>query len=148
VGLVMQRTVPTIAASAPLPDALTRLLATPDRFLVVLDAGLPIGMLTDQQFVRTLGEPLRSAWLAALRNPDTWKGAPEAPLAETIAQTAGGLADTALPSIDIQATQDEAIRVMIEGGYERLVVLDEERRLAGLLARRGLLRALAQSSAG
>ena len=43
----MQRAVPTIAAATPLAEALARLLAAPDRFLVVLDAGRPVGTLTD-----------------------------------------------------------------------------------------------------
>ena len=69
VGLVMQRAVPTITAATPLPETLARVLAAPDRFLVVLDAGRPLGTLTDLYLARTLGEPLRSIWLAALRIP-------------------------------------------------------------------------------
>jgi CBS-domain-containing membrane protein len=145
VGLVMQRAVPAIAASAPLAETLARLLAAPDRFLVVLDAGRPIGTLTDLYLARTLGEPLRSAWLAALR-------VPAVPLPAWIdgagdELTAGGLAEPAPPSIAMQATQDQAIQHMLAGGHERLLVLDEQGQLAGMLARRGLLRALAQASA-
>jgi CBS domain-containing protein len=144
VGLVMQRAVPTIAAATPLAETLARLLAASERFLVVLDAGRPVGILTDLHLARTLDEPLRSIWLAALRVPPA-----PLPLAFNEAgaePTAGGLADPAAPRIDVQATQDSAIQRMLAGGYERLLVLDEHGQLAGLLARRGLLRALAQSS--
>ncbi len=145
VGLVMQRAVPTIAAATPLAEALARLLAAPDRFLVVLDAGRPIGTLTDLYLARTLGEPLRSTWLAALR-------VPAVPLPIVLdgagaELTAGGLAEPNTPSIDAQATLDAAIQRMLAGGYERLLVLDDQGQIAGLLARRSLLRALAQASA-
>ena len=145
VGLVMQGAVPTIAADTPLAETLARLLAAPERFLVVLQAGQPIGTLTDLYLARTLGEPLRSAWLAALR-------VPAVPLPATLNAadselTAGGLAEPNPPSIDLQATMDVAIQHMLAGGHERLLVLDDQGQVAGLLARRSLLRALAQASA-
>jgi CBS domain-containing protein len=145
VGLVMQGAVPTIAAATPLAETLARLLAAPDRFLVVLDAGRPVGTLTDLYLALTLGEPLRSIWLAALR-------VPAVPLPAGLdgagaELTAGGVAEPNLPSIDTQANLDAAIQHMLAGGFERLVVLDEHGLVAGLLARRSLLRALAQASA-
>ena len=145
VGLVMQRAVPTIAAATPLAEAMARLLVAPDRFLVVLHAGRPVGTLTDLYLARTLGEPLRSTWLAALR-------VPAVPLPTVLEGagaelTAGGLAEPNTPSIDTQATLDVAIQRMLAGGYERLLVLDDQGQIAGLLARRSLLRALAQASA-
>jgi len=147
VGLVMQRAVPTIAAATPLAEALARLLTAPDRFLVVLEAGQPIGTLTDLYLARTLTEPLRSAWLAALRIPPV-------PLpvlldgADASAElTAGGIAEPNTPSIDEHATVDVAMQRMLAGGYERLLVLDDQHQIAGLLSRRSLLRALAQASA-
>jgi CBS domain-containing protein len=145
VGLVMQRAVPTIAAATPLVEALARLLATPDRFLVVLDAGRPVGTLTDLYLARTLGEPLRSTWLAALRV----SAVPLPTVLEGVGAelTAGRLAEPSTPSIDAQATLDVAIQRMLAGGYERLLVLDDQGQIAGLLARRSLLRALAQASA-
>jgi predicted transcriptional regulator len=42
---------------------------------------------------------------------------------------------------------DVAIQRMLAGSYERLLVLDDQGHVAGLLARRSLLRALAQASA-
>jgi CBS domain-containing protein len=145
VGLVMQRAVPTIAAGTPLAETLARLLAAPERFLVVLQAGQPVGTLTDLYLARTLGEPLRSTWLAALR-------VPAVPLPALLngadtELTAGGLAEPNVPNIDLQATMDVAIQHMLAGGHERLVVLDDQGQVAGLLARRSLLRALAQASA-
>ena len=145
VRLVMQTAVPTIAAAAPLAATLTRLLGTADRFLVVVDAGRPIGALTDAQILSQLDMPLRTAWLEALRAPD-------APLPQAFEfvmadRTAGDVAGP-VATIDLLATQDDATRLMLDQGHERLVVVDDQGRLAGLLARRGLLRALAQVGAG
>jgi len=134
-----------IAADTPLAETLARLLAAPDRFLVVLQAGRPVGTLTDLYLARTLGEPLRSAWLAALRVPAV--PLPAVLEGANAALTAAGLADQAMPSVDQQATMDVAIERMLTGGYERLLVLDQQGQVVGLLARRSLLRALAQSSA-
>ena len=61
--------------------------------------------------------------------------------------TAGGLAEPNPPSINLRATMDVAIQHMLAGGHERLLVLDDQGQVAGLLARRSLLRALAQASA-
>jgi phospholipid/cholesterol/gamma-HCH transport system substrate-binding protein len=47
--------------------------------------------------------------------------------------TAGGLAEPNTPSIDAQATLDAAIQHMLAGGYERLLVLDDQGYVAGLL---------------
>ena len=145
VGLVMQRVMPTITADTPLAEVLARLLAAPDRFLVVLDAGRPVGTLTDLYLARRLGEPLRTTWLAALRIPAV--PLPTVLEGADAELTAGGLAEPNTPSIDAQATLDVAIQRMLAGGYQRLLVLDDQGQIAGLLARRSLLRALAQASA-
>ena len=94
---------------------------------------------------RNLPLPLRSIWLAALR-------VPAVPLPAGLdgagaELTAGGVAEPNVPTIDMQASLDAAIQHMLAGGIERLVVLDDHGLVAGLLARRSLLRALAQASA-
>ena len=40
--------------------------------------------------------------------------------------------------------QNDAIRVMLDGNHQRLAVIDESGQLVGLLAKRTLLRSLAQ----
>jgi CBS domain-containing protein len=143
VGLVMQGAVPAIAATALLSDAMAQLLATPERFLVVVADGRPLGTLSDRLLAQALREPLRSIWLGALRGPESPLAVPAEIAAET---TAGLLADRDAPTIDARATQDDAIVAMLEGGHERLLVVDDAGKLVGLVARRGLLRALAQAS--
>jgi CBS domain-containing protein len=138
----MQTAVPTIAASAPLAAALPQLLAAPARFLVVVEDGRPTGVLDEVLIAGQLREPLRDAWLALLRAPAA--GLPPA-LEFTTELRAGDIAAPA-PTISALATEDQAIRALLDGGHERLVVVDQDGRLAGLLARRGMLRALAQES--
>lgn len=145
VHLVMQRAVPTIAPIVSLPLALEQLLSAADRFLIVVADGLPIGTLSDVQLLNRLDGPTRIAWLQALQQPD----APLSPLFEfgTAQPTASDLAEPA-PIVAAQTTQDDATRLMLDQGHERLLVVDDAGRLVGLLARRALLRALAQESVG
>lgn len=143
VGLVMQRAVPTIPAAATLPGVMSGLIGTPERFLVVTDAGRPVGTLNERLLIERLAEPVRSLWLNVLR----WPGEPLPELPEAADEPAAArLADTSTPTIGEQTAQDEAIQMMLEGEYERLLVVDAEGRLVGLLARRGLLRALGQTT--
>jgi CBS-domain-containing membrane protein len=140
VGLVMQSSVPTVDATESLGAALAQLLAAPLRALVVVEDGKPIGMLDDAQVMQRLDPTQRAAWLAAQRAPG--------PLAPAIDSDmhAGDIA-APIPAVTVQTTELEAIGLMLDGGHEHVVVVDADGRLAGLLARRGLLRALAQESA-
>lgn len=144
VQLVMQRAMPQIAPATPLADALAQLLAAPDRFLLVVDGGRPVGVLADDQLLGRLAGPARAVWLAALQSP-------ESPLAAQLAdaeQPSAGELAAPVPTIGAQATQDDATRLMLEQGHERLMVADDDGRLVGMLSRRSLLRALAQESVG
>ncbi len=142
VGLVMQRVAPTVPAAAPLASLIGQLLAAPDRFVVVVEEGRPRGVISDLTLARQLAEPARAAWLAALREPGLPLSLPES-AGEPGA--AGALANAEMPTIGAGEPLDAAIRQMLAGGHERLVVV-EDGRLAGVLARRGLVRALAQAS--
>ena len=132
ISLVMQRAVPAIPASAGVPQVIAQVLAAPERFAIVLEEGRPLGVISDATLTQRLAEPARAAWLAALR-------APALPL--------GALAERGVPALPEQSTQDEAIRTLLDGDHERLIVTGAEGRLAGVLTRRALLRALAQAAA-
>lgn len=142
VGLVMQRVTPTVPAAAPLASVIGQLLAAPDHFVVVVGEGRPRGLISDVTLTRQLTEPARAAWLAALREPGLPLSLPDS-AGEPGA--AGQLADAEMPTIGAGEPLDAAIRQMLAGGHDRLVVV-EDGRLAGVLARRGLVRALAQAS--
>ncbi len=142
VRLLMQTTVPTIAGATPVPATLRQLLAAPERFLVVIDAGRPIGILTIAIVLAQIEAPTRYEFLQTLRAPTAqpaFAGADPEWSAATLAATA--------PTIAELATQDDAITIMLTDQIERLVVISDEGLLVGLLGRRALLRGLAQLSA-
>lgn len=141
VRLLMQTSVPSVPASAPVATALRQLLAAPERFLIIVDQGRPAGVLSDEQLLKQLQSPLRDEWLTALRfvgTPPAFASAPDQLTTSMLAQSP--------PLISELATQDDAIRMMLENGHERLVAINDEGLLTGLLGRRALLRALAQAS--
>jgi CBS domain-containing protein len=142
VRLLMQTSVPTIPAAAPCARALQMVLAAPEHFLVVVDHGVPVGTIDDASVLRVLENPLRQDWLQALREPASARleGAPAA-------MTAADLA-TPPPTIAELATQHQAIASMIKHNHTRLVVVDNDRRLVGLIGRRAILRSLVQESMG
>jgi CBS-domain-containing membrane protein len=144
VHLVMQTAVPIVAADTPLAEALAYLLAAPARFLVVVAEGQPMGVLHDAQVAERLDQPLRAAWLAGLRAP----GGGLSPAFEFTTELYAGDIAAPAPTIGMAATEQDAIQLMLDGGHERLVVVNEDGRLAGLLARQALLRSLAQASGG
>jgi CBS domain-containing protein len=144
VRLVMQTAVPVVAADAPVAEALAQLLATPSRFLVVIADRRPIGVLHETLVAGRLDDPLRAAWLAALRTPNAMLS----PAFEFTTELRASDIATPVPTIDLAASEQDAIQLMLDGGHERLVVTDEGGELTGLVARPGILRSLAQESAG
>jgi CBS domain-containing protein len=142
VRLLMQTSVPTSAAATPAPATLRQILTAPEHFLVVVEAGKPIGILTLAIVLAQIEAPLRYEFLQALRPasaPPAFAGADPQWSAATLAAAA--------PTIAELATQDDAIAMMLTDQIERLVVINEEGLLVGLLGRRALLRGLAQLSA-
>lgn len=146
VSLIMQMLVPTVPSRTDAATALAQLLRTPSRLLVLVDGVRPTGLLSQAGATRQLRAPLRAAWLAALAGD----GAPLATLAEsaTTGMSAMELTAPDVPLIEARASEYDAIRTLLEGSHQQLVVVDDEGRLAGLVTRRGLLRALAQESSG
>ncbi|HMO56213.1 MAG TPA: DUF190 domain-containing protein [Roseiflexaceae bacterium] len=143
VHLVMQMLVPNVAASAPLSAALTQLLGTAARFLVVVDGGVPVGTLSDTGMLARLSGSARAAWLAAI----TRGGSLPADITAAVeGATAADMADAAPTTIAMHAGQNDAIESILQEQADWIAVVDEQQRLAGLVTRRGLMRALAQES--
>lgn len=143
VSLVMQTMVPQIAANQPLAAALEHLLATPGRYLVVVDAGGHVlGSLSDSSALRGLTGPERDAWLATLQ-----QSAPAAPPPAITERSLELLLERNIPVAAPTDTIIDITRRMLELNAERMPVVDADRKLLGLIARGGLLRALIQESA-
>lgn len=143
VHLVMQASVQQVAAEQRLNVALARLLATPERRLLVVDeAGRLVGQLSDIAALAGLSGAERASFLQALQLE-------QAPAANSLPGMERGfttLIERDPPQIAPQASLLEATRRLIELEVEQLAVVDDERRLLGIIARGGLIRALMQQS--
>lgn len=143
VSLIMQMMVPTAAATSAAPAALGQLLQTPLGALVLMDGARPVGLLSIAGATRQLRDAARAAWVAVLAGDKSQLPA----VTEAAARlTVADLATQDLAMIQSRASEYDAIRALLEGGRQQLVVVDDEGRLAGMVTRRGLLRALAQES--
>ena len=139
-GDVMFKDVPTVSPDAPLTEVLNRILSTPLRRVAVLDAARRVlGVVSDadvlahvsrrpalnimQQLVARLarpsGEMVRlSGWATDVMQKDVYAVHAEKPLAAVV-------------------------QTMIEKTVKRVVVVDEEGRLLGIVDREMILRVLA-----
>jgi predicted transcriptional regulator len=138
----MQTTVATIALDARLPVVLRQLLAAPEQVLVVIEAGQPTGVISLASVLAVLEQPTRTELLQALRSA----GPAPAFAGADPDRTAAHLAAPAVTILEL-ATQDDAIRSLLDQQAERLVVINAAGSLVGMLGRRALLRGLAQLSA-
>lgn len=143
VHLVMQASTHQVSASQSLNVALARLLATPEqRLLVVDDDGRLVGLLSAAAALEGLAGAERASFLQALQ-------AATAPAASALpgqGRNVAALIERDPPLIAPQASLIEAARRLIEQEVEQLAVVDEQRRLLGIIARGGLIRALMQQS--
>ncbi|MFJ4077667.1 CBS domain-containing protein [Streptomyces iakyrus] len=142
IGAVMVRDVVTADRGTPFKEVVRRLGDHRISGLPVIDEDdKVIGVVSETDLMlhqaRT-SEPdgTLSAWAIRLRklNPSVRRNA-----AKSRARTAGEVMSTPAVTVRADATVTEAARVMAEHGIERLPVVDEEDRLAGIVARRDLL---------
>jgi len=121
---------PTIAPTDTLRRAAERMTAhAADRLVVVGDRDEPLGVLRASDVVRAVAQgdlvppsPLDADWLshvkvAYLMTPDP-------------------------RTIDIDADLEEAVGLILEGGFRHLPVVDSDERLVGMLSERDLRAAL------
>jgi CBS-domain-containing membrane protein len=142
VGVVMQSLVPTTTTATRLPGVLDALRHLSGRWLVILHELQPVGYLTDVLICGLLPEAVRAVWVELLRTPNL-------PLPVALAALEGTIGERPLtppPLINNRTPVDEAIRQILEHNYHQMVVVDDDGRLAGMITRRGLIRALAQES--
>jgi CBS domain-containing protein len=142
----MQGVVPTVAAQTAALATLAQLRTVTERFLVVVEEGRPLGVLTDARVLGALPEALQPVWLETLRDAEALF-----PPALEYEMTGKHAADLPLlPAITIPAlaSRNDAIRLLLDQDQERLIVIDDEGHIVGLIGRRVMLRALAQESVG
>jgi CBS-domain-containing membrane protein len=132
-----------VQATQPLNEALHHLLSTPHRYVVVLDdAGLVCGSLSDEDALRRLEGQERTTWITALQRATPTEATELPGSGRCVADLMQHDVATLLPTMDII----EAGHFLLQHDLERAPVVDDEGMLLGLLGRNGLLRALVQES--
>lgn len=142
---LMYREVPTVTPDASLEEIIQVLERGPYRRAVVVDdVDHVVGIITDGDLLR------RSRWgqhpglVARLRSLLTGQPA-RAKLPET-EETALDLMSSPVATIGEDTPLVEALRLMLAYQCKRLPVVDDDRRLIGLLGRASLLRGLLQEN--
>jgi CBS-domain-containing membrane protein len=137
--------VPVVAPDADAQEVLERVLATPLRRVVVVDRdGRALGLIGDRD-VLARSAPEARPWLLRILG-----GQPAPRVAAAGAHPPGGRSTAAslmAPSLVTVRPEDSlvhAIRLMMQHRVKRLVVVDSEGRLRGLVDRREILQRLAE----
>ena len=138
---VMTTDVPTAHPDTPLDELLPRLIDSPIRRVVVVEnTGRVVGLIADAMLLnQSLPEEKPSVW-RAFRH---WLG-----LSEGVAPpaVAADLMTREVFTIGADAPMLDAIEGMVERRVKRLVVVDDEGRLVGMVDRQRALQALAGES--
>jgi len=142
---VMTREVRSIRPEASIAEAIELLIGKRYRALPVVDEQQRVvGILTDGDVLRQLGLPqagveaaMSESELTAQLNALRHSG-----------QTVAGVMRTRLITVNPETPVAEAVRLMTENGIKRLPVVDNDRRLLGMVSRVDVLRALAQPGVG
>ena len=142
VRLVMQTMLPQVSTLARLVSALNQLITNPSaRIAVVDEANHLIGMITAESALRSLSGAERSEFLSAMQRGPT----PNRPLAiGDYAVTTAMVADP--PMIKPTDSVVDATKRLLELQLDSLFVVEDDNRLAGILARGGIVRSLVQQS--
>lgn len=148
VGDVMQQDVPTVRPATPLADVLEALAGVEQRRVVVVDElGRVTGIITDGDLLRRASAEERPGILGRMRERLHGAATHERHLLVS-GRVAADIMTTPVSTIGVDAAPSEAIRLMLEHGVKRLPVLDPEGRLAGLIGRAGVLKALGEATRG
>jgi CBS domain-containing protein len=137
---VMSRDVPTVHPDTPVPEVLDRLVATSFRRVVVVDADRHVlGIILDSDLLRQTQPEARPGLIRALANRLAGR---HALAAATAASTAQEVMERQVLTVCENDTLATAIQNMMTHRTKRLIVLNAQDQLAGILDRRDALRAL------
>ncbi len=135
VGDVMAARVPAVAADADLPEVVERMVGGGFKRVIVLDAaGRPLGLITDGDLVARVRPETRPGLLNALARRGR---APED------GALARDLMSPGVLTVPAGLPVGEAIQHALANRRKRLVVVDGEGRVIGIVDRQDLLRAVA-----
>jgi CBS domain-containing protein len=100
-----------------------------------------LGIITDGDLLQRSQHAAHPGFLARLRSLVTGQAA-DAAFGGATTETAVDLMTAPVINISLQATPEEALRLVLQHGVKRLPVVAENGRLVGLLSRASLLRGL------
>lgn len=142
---VMTTEVVVVNADTPIRE-IARLLSS-KRFgsLPVLDAaGVVVGIVTEEDMVTRAAKihlPRHLDFLGGivyLESPQSF----EAEAQKILAVTAREIMDTRFPAVQPEAPVEDVAAMLLEEGVRRVLVLDEQRRLLGIITRADIVRML------
>ena len=141
---LMTTDVPTVKPEAPIDDVVRLILSSPWRRAVVITPdGRVQGVITDRRLLTRAAADIRPKLLQAFGDlfeaVASWRGTRK-PL------TAADLMYTNVFTVRVDEPVVHAIRAMMQHQVKRLVVVDAEDRLQGIVDRQALLRCLAETS--
>ncbi|SNS19129.1 PII-like signaling protein [Humidesulfovibrio mexicanus] len=138
-GDVMIRDVPTATPDTPLEEALNKLVATPLRRVVVVDGERRVvGIVLDRELIRRFSQQEKPGLLRTLADLLT-------PGATTGRITGVTVREAMRPDVFLvqeDAPLTEVLQRMVETGGKRLVVLDVDGRLRGMVDRDTVLKVI------
>ena len=137
-GDIMFRNVPTVALDANLNEVINKILATPLRRVVVTDEGRHVlGIIVDTDLVKAT--PYKKAgWLPNILS--RFSNAPTDLVNFT--EKAVDVMSREVFAVQPDTPLTDVIRLMVDKQIKRLVVTDEEKRLAGMVSRESILRVM------
>jgi CBS domain-containing protein len=139
-GDIMFRHVPTVAADASLNEVLNKIVATPLRRVVVVDAlGKVAGIIVDADLLARVSPGAAANTLRSLI--DRLAHRPVAAL--NVSGTAADVMVRDVYTVREDTPLVDVIGQMLDKHVKRMVVLDEEGRLAGMVDRQSVLESIA-----
>lgn len=148
---VMVSEVPTALPNTPVSDLLDRLLRSQLRRLVVVDEEKRIlGVVTDADLVARVSANHKPGILAALGQSLGLRHTPslnenQGEVTRRSARTAGELMSRKVVTVGPEVSLDEVVKLMVAHRVKFLPVVDAQGKVLGVVLRRDVLRAVAES---
>lgn len=139
-GDVMYREAPVVDPDTPLPEVLEAMVATPLRRVVVVDAQRKVlGIVLDRDMV---------ALYAKMEKPGVLRSliaflSPSRETSPGLEGTARDVMQTQVFTVSPDASLADVVAFMVDKRAKRLVVVDSENRLLGMIDREAVMRVLA-----
>ncbi len=145
VSEVMMREVTTASPDAPSEQVLRAVLESPLRRVVVVEAdGRVRGIITDRNLLAQAAGETRPSLIGALTSRLPHRAAKETAAKIARGQTAADLMDATVFTARADDSLLRAIQMMMQYQVKRLVVVDAEGKLQGMVDRQQILRALTE----